>query len=250
MVNPAKIKLLTKDNYDTWRMQIEAVLIKNDLWEYVSGECPLPKLPADKTIVTEIEWLENATAQDQWWRNDKKARSDLILAIHPSQLPQIRHLTSSREVWLELESIYASKRPARKVTLLKQLIMRLVNGGDVRHHMNKFFNAVNELSAMDVHINGDLLSIMLLYSLPPSYENFRCAIESRDELLTAEALKVKILEENDVRAQTAMVKAANALAIGGKRRRTRRRKKKVKQTGTTEDASRIVCYECGKTEVS
>lgn len=37
MVNPSKIELLTMDNYDTWRMQIEAVLIKGDLWEYVSG---------------------------------------------------------------------------------------------------------------------------------------------------------------------------------------------------------------------
>lgn len=78
--------------------------------------------------------------------------------------------------------------------------------------MNKFFNAVDKFSAMDVQINGDLLSIMLLYSLLPSYENFRCAIESRDELPTAKALKVKILEENDVRVQSAVIEAAGALA--------------------------------------
>lgn len=48
MVNPVKIKLLTKDNYDTWRMQVEAVLIKGDLWEYMTGECSLPQ-PTDSS---------------------------------------------------------------------------------------------------------------------------------------------------------------------------------------------------------
>lgn len=166
--NLAKIELLTKNNYDTWQMQIEAVLIKGDLWEYVSGECTLPQ-PADSSVAAATA---AAPLQAQWWKNDRKARSDLILAIHPSELQQVCHLTSSR---VKLESIYASKGPARKATLLKQLFLqRLVESGDVRDHMNKFFYAVDKLSAMDVHINGDLLTIMLLYSLPPSYENFRC----------------------------------------------------------------------------
>lgn len=113
--------------------------------------------------------------------------------------------------------------------------------------MNKFFNAVDKLSAMDVHINGDLLTIMLLYSLPPSYENFRCAIESRDELPTAEALKVKILKENDIRAQTSVVEVAGALATNQRgRRQPRRRKGKVELKSSTEDATGIVCYKCGK----
>ncbi|KMQ90721.1 retrovirus-related pol polyprotein from transposon tnt 1-94 [Lasius niger] len=244
MVNPAKIELLTKDNYDTWRMQIEAVLIKGDLWEYVSGECILP-LPADASASAVAA---AAPLQAQWWKNNRKARSDLILAIHPSELPQIRHLKSSREVWLKLESIYASKGPARKATLLKQLFLqRLVEGGDVRDHMDKFFNAVDKLSAMEVQINGDLLTIMLLYSLPPSYENFRCAIETRDELPTAEALKVKILEENDVRVQTSVVEVAGALATSQRgRRQPRRRKGKIEHKGSAEDAAGVVCYKCGK----
>lgn len=35
---------------------------------------------------------------------------------------------------------------------------------------------------MDIDINSDLLPIMLLYSLPASNKNFRCAIESHDQL--------------------------------------------------------------------
>jgi hypothetical protein len=71
--------------------------------------------------------------------------------------------------------------------------------GDVREHVAKFMDTVDKLQGMNIEINGDLLSTMLLYSLPRSFENFRCAIESRDSLPNVENLKVKIVEENDAR---------------------------------------------------
>lgn len=68
-----------------------------------------------------------------------------------------------------IKSIYDSKGPARKATLLKRLIQtKMSEGGDVKVHIAQFFNAVDKLESMDVWINGDLLSIMLLYSLPSS----------------------------------------------------------------------------------
>lgn len=86
------------------------------------------------------------------------------------------------EIWLKLESIYQSRGPTRKATLLKQFtLQRIEEGGDVREHVNKFLDTGDKLSEMNIDINPELLAIMLLYSLPPSYENFRCAIESRDD---------------------------------------------------------------------
>jgi hypothetical protein len=74
---------------------------------------------------------------------------------------------------------------------------------DVREHVAKFMDTVDKLQGINIEINGDLLSTMLLYSLPSSFENFRCSIESRDtrSLPNVENLKVKIIEENDARNQ-------------------------------------------------
>ena len=33
---------LVKDNYDTWKIQVEALLIKSDGWPYVNGSCIKP----------------------------------------------------------------------------------------------------------------------------------------------------------------------------------------------------------------
>lgn len=32
-----RIDALNRENYDTWKMYMEALLIKNDAWGYVSG---------------------------------------------------------------------------------------------------------------------------------------------------------------------------------------------------------------------
>jgi hypothetical protein len=100
----------------------------------------------------------------------------------------------------QARGIYQSKGPARKATLLKQLtLQRMEESGDVREHIDMFFDAVDKLQEMEVEINRDLLAIMLLYSLPDSFENFRCAIESRDHLPTPDVLRVKIIEESNAR---------------------------------------------------
>ncbi|XP_049316543.1 uncharacterized protein LOC125779311 [Bactrocera dorsalis] len=182
----SRIELLSKDNFDTWSMQVEALLTKNDLWEYVNGS---NLIPAET----------DTAARSAWLKADKKAKANLVLSIQPSELKQVRGCETSREV-----SIYASKGPARKATLLKQLMLqKLDESDDVKEHMAKFFDAVDKLESMNVQINGDLLCIMLLYSLPSTYENFRCAIESRDALPSAEVLKIKIIEESEARKQSA-----------------------------------------------
>ena len=33
-----RIEALGKDNFDTWKLQMEAVLIKGDAWNYVNGQ--------------------------------------------------------------------------------------------------------------------------------------------------------------------------------------------------------------------
>lgn len=47
-----------------------------------------------------------------------------------------------------------------------------MEGDEVREHLLKFFDTVDKLNEMDVDINSDLLSMMLLHSFPASFGNF------------------------------------------------------------------------------
>lgn len=101
------VERLSKDNYDTWRIQMEAVLVRNERWLYVNGMKARPATAAEIPA---------------WELADQKAKADIILNICPSELCHIKHCQTSRDVWVKLEDVYQSKGPARKATLLKQLI--------------------------------------------------------------------------------------------------------------------------------
>jgi hypothetical protein len=45
--NSTRFEMLNKSNYDTWKIQVEALLIKNDTWSYVSGEKPKPQITGE-----------------------------------------------------------------------------------------------------------------------------------------------------------------------------------------------------------
>lgn len=172
--------MLNKDNFDTWKIHMKALLIKNDAWGFVSGVKVKPEPTANN---------ENAAAVAQWELEDSKAMSDILLGISASELKQVKECATSRELWQKLETVYQSKGPARKANLLKQIVLQhMSEGDDIRSHLRKFFDAVDRLNDMEVPINDDLLSILLLYSLPSSFDSFRVAIESRDELPKPETL--------------------------------------------------------------
>jgi transposase InsO family protein len=236
-----RIELLDKSNYDTWKLRMQALLIKEDLWEHVSGISTKPE-PGQNN--------ENAAKVQEWTRKDLRARSDIILSIASSELKQVKQCETSRAMWKRLEEIYQSKGPARKATLLKTLILhKMADNGDVREHLNEFFDAVDKLNEMDVEINADLLTILVLYSLPSSFEIFRCAIESRDNLPTPEALRVKIIEESEARRSGAHdVSSSGAMFSRNSENREQRKKPTGSKNfgGKREGTFKIRCFKCNR----
>jgi len=125
------------------------------------------------------------------------------------------------------------------------------DGDDVRKHLREFFDAVDKLNDMNVDVNADLLAILLLYSLPSNFENFRCAIESRANLPTPETLRVKIIEESDARGNT-NGEATNAMMIEKPKYKHRGgnkggdNKRDSKRSDRQLNGSKVKCYKCHK----
>jgi hypothetical protein len=84
-----------------------------------------------------------------------------------NELRQIKNCVTSNGIWKKLKELYESKGPARKATLLKQLIMSKMNEGEtMKNHLNNFFNIIDKLEEMELKIVDDLVTILLLYSIP------------------------------------------------------------------------------------
>ncbi|GBM76703.1 Retrovirus-related Pol polyprotein from transposon RE2 [Araneus ventricosus] len=177
-----RIELLTRDNYETWKIQMRALLVKNDLWTYVGGIKVKPELIDGNA--------ESREACSKWTETDEKAKADLILCISPAELKQIKNCVTSRDIWIKLEEIYQSKGPARKATLLKSLIqIKMPDTGDVRDHLRKFFDVVDKLSEMEIKIDENLLSIICspnISPLPPVEKN-TISLRNREVLRDVES---------------------------------------------------------------
>lgn len=87
----ARIELLNKDNFDTWKLQVRAVLVKNDVWDYVNGTNARP-------AAIENNEASRAAAAVAWDTADSKAHSELILAISPRELIQVKNCATSNSV--------------------------------------------------------------------------------------------------------------------------------------------------------
>ncbi|KMQ88092.1 retrovirus-related pol polyprotein from transposon tnt 1-94 [Lasius niger] len=220
----------------------EALLIKNDAWSYVCGEKRKPIVSADSATRA-----ASLAAHDAWVIEDRKAKSDLILSINPSELKQVKGCETSKDVWDKLESIYASKGPEHKATLLKNLMLRKMReDGDVKDHLNDLFDAVDKLQSMNVEINGDMLAIIILYSLPDTYDTFRCATESRNDLPDAETLKIKIIEESEARKRKTSDHASNALFAKHQNQHASKNKAGKDNRDMSSTNKRIRCNYCKK----
>lgn len=245
-IGAVRFEQLNKENYDTWKIQMRAILIKNDAWGYASGTCIKP---AGGDAAAE-------TAAQRWTENDLKAQSDIILAMNPSVIKQVKGCESAREIWTKLEGIYKSKSPMRKAALLNSLIShKMQDGDDARESTSQeFLDIVDKLADMRIEINNDLLSVMMLRSLPESFENFRCAIASRDDLPSPETLRVKILEEYETRKgngyktsnQSAMMARKSFRKKNKSKKKDKNGEEKIEREKTSNRNAKVKCNNCHK----
>jgi len=216
---------------------MESILVYNDLWQYVDG--------------TEVKPAENA--QD-WMKKDAKALALINLSITHSQLSHVKKAETSRGAWDILKGVFESKGPVRKATLYKQLL-RMEKGPNITmtQHVNEFSSKAGQLEEAGIEIPEELLSIMLLGSLPTQFENFSVAIESRDDIPSLEVLKAK-LKEKEARQNERDTKTADngtkneALLTKGNTDRGKQSRPNWKGTNTKTNFRKFdgKCYNCDK----
>ncbi|XP_046737724.1 uncharacterized protein LOC124406369 [Diprion similis] len=140
---------LTKDNYRTWRMKAEASLEVCDLWDHVDK---------DKE--------SSAVDTESWMKEDRIAKSILILHVSSSLLPLLENCKTACEVWLKLENVCGNPDEDGK-----DLIDDSEDNDEdvivsaIEDSVEDFFNIINDLSEKKVMDNEKSLSSTLTDNL-------------------------------------------------------------------------------------
>ena len=79
---------------------------------------------------------------------------------------------STAGIWLNLEKRYMSKSLTNKLHLKQKLYgLKMTEGADLRQHINTFKQILSDMLRIDIKFEDEDKAMMLLTSLPASYEH-------------------------------------------------------------------------------
>ena len=100
------------------------------------------------------------------------ATSTILLSHANNTLRNILGLTDPVNIWDKLESQYKSKSLIRMLYLKKRLFgLQMMEETDFNQHLDKFNKITTELTSLEVNIKEEHKTLLLLASLPSSFDN-------------------------------------------------------------------------------
>ena len=183
---------LSSDNYYAWKFDMKMSLIGRDVWDIVTGD----------------EILEEGATQKEersFRKRENQALSMICLNVSQEIKIYVRSAKSSKEAWDILANHFEEKTLSKKIMYRRQLYNEKVSDdkSDMIQHINKIKTIAENLEALDDRVSEKDLVMILLSSLPSSYNNLITTLESLDEeRLTWDYLRDRILTEFERKKET------------------------------------------------
>src|ERR1700744_4308887 len=183
---PSSFEKFDGTNYFSWSFILKTILEEGEVWDVIAK--PKPSiLDADATAA--------------WLKKDRKAFTTITLATKPSYMQDIRHAKTAKEAWDNMSERYQSKGLMRRV-LLKRKFNKMVmeEGENMEDHRRQFKDILDELNESGMTVDDQEAAIMLLSSLPKSWDSIITPLEHRIiQNLSFHDVATILKEENDRR---------------------------------------------------
>ena len=173
---------LNGHNFATWKVQCKMALIKDGLWNIVTG--------------TEAE-PEGENDRPKYWLRKDRALATIVLAVEPSLLyllgPDPDDLAV---VWKKLADQFQKKTWSNKLALRRKLYgLKLKEGQPIQKHVKTMTEVFDELATIGDPLDDEDRVIHLLASLPKSYDMLVTALEALPEVPEIEVVTERLLHE-------------------------------------------------------
>ena len=114
-------------------------------------------------------------------------------------MPEVCTETMAKGLWERLENTYMGKNMTNKLWLKKQLYsLRMPEGRDFVAHIQRFNQVCSEVMSLDVKIDEEDRALLLLCSLPGSYDGLITTLVYGKKILNYEEI-VGVLRSNEQR---------------------------------------------------
>ena len=141
---------------------------------------------------------------DDWEELQIQAAGTIRLCLSDQVMYHVMDENSPKKVWEKLESQFMSKTATTKVYLKQKLYrLKMQEGSDFVEHMNAFNQVVTDLARLSVKIDDEDRAILLLCSLPQSYEHLITTLTYGKETIKVEDVTAALLSYDMRKKNTA-----------------------------------------------
>jgi hypothetical protein len=160
-----KVAKLNNDNYHVWYTKLKMLLIAKDLW---------PLAP----LASAGQGIDEKAIKD-----DNKALSIIVLNIDDDQFALIDDTLPAITNWNALKEHHQNKGTSNRVTLRKNFF-RLEKNPDIsiEQHLTDFNFQRKKLKNVNIELDDETATCILLNSLPPEYASLVTSVETQQEL--------------------------------------------------------------------
>jgi hypothetical protein len=159
--------------------------------------------------------------------------------------------STTKSLWMKLHDLYERKTAVNKIFLIRQLVnMKFKEGSLVAKHLNEMQNVVNQLASMKMSLSDELQAILLLHSLPESYETLVVSLSNSapDGVLTMSHVTSSLMNE-EVRKKIINFSTLQILSNEDRGRSHHRESHgRGNSKPRSKSRSKVICHYCGGTE--
>ncbi|KAK2968978.1 hypothetical protein RJ640_012432 [Escallonia rubra] len=150
--------------------------------------------------------------------------------------------TSPIVLWQKLEKIYMSKSLSNRLYLKKDMYqLRMDECSDLGNHISEFNRLVAQLSSIDVKLKEEDQAILLLSSLPKSYETLKTTLLIGKETLLVDDVLLALMNSSRVNGTSSSSQGKGLVGFksiegGGIKERTCHWRREPRYTDTEESS--------------
>ena len=170
-----------KNDFSYWRMQMKNTLISQKLHKALAGK----------------EKKHKDMSDEDWEELDLEARASIILCLERDVAFLVDGEETAAGVWSKLETTFMTKSLTNRIYLKSKLYTcKMEEGSSIREYINKFDRIISDLKDIDVTVEDEDQALLLLLSLPKSYENLVQTLMLVGDNLTMDETRMALLADD------------------------------------------------------
>ncbi|KAL5824951.1 hypothetical protein ACOSQ3_021014 [Xanthoceras sorbifolium] len=232
-----KIKIEKFDGADFgfWKMQIEDYLYQKKLYQPLLGKKP------------------DDMKEEDWNLLDRQALGVIRLTLSRNVAFNIVKEKTTAGLITALSNMYEKPSASNKVHLMRRLFnLRMAEGASVAQHLNEHNTITTQLSSVEIEFDEEVRALILLSSLPDSWNATVTAVSSSsgNNKLKFDDVRDLVLSEEIRRRESGEASSSSALHTESRGRTSKRsscRSRSKSRRGKSRSGKKdFSCYNCGK----